>query len=328
MYKRELDSLIGIKKVPNFILLRSDDEFLNRFYSKQILKLWNSTNIYNAFFDEYDFENLNAFLEPSLFGDKNIIYIKANKFGATKEIKELIEKCKKNKNNFLLYEFIEDGNQINQSFINAFEGNFVRLFSPNKDAEALQILNQICLMSGVKPNNLALLEIYKIHNSNLSLSVAELEKFKNLGYELNLDNVKNHVFGLSEISFEELFDKIINLQDFRNEFYIYIQSGSYSENELVSYLYSSIFRIFSIHSYIKINGKFDLREILGYLPPKDIQEKLKNYALKFSTKQFKKMFICLNEIEFDLKTKNSIDKTHFMLSGLLEFQRVISKNKP
>ena len=55
MYKRELDSLIGIKKLPNFILLRSSDEFLNRFYSKQILHIWGGDNIYNAFFDEYDF---------------------------------------------------------------------------------------------------------------------------------------------------------------------------------------------------------------------------------------------------------------------------------
>ena len=145
MYKRELDSLIGIKKLPNFILLRSSDEFLNRFYSKQILHIWGGDNIYNAFFDEYDFESLNAFLEPSLFGDKNIAYIKTNKFGSTKEIKELVLKCKKDKNNFLLYEFIEDGNTINQSFINAFEGNFVRLFSPNSHTEALQLLNQICL---------------------------------------------------------------------------------------------------------------------------------------------------------------------------------------
>ncbi|NLK66235.1 MAG: hypothetical protein GX282_02040 [Campylobacteraceae bacterium] len=325
MYKRELDSLIGVRKVPNFILLRSSDEFLNRFYSRQILHLWGSDNIYNAFFDEYEFESLSAFLEPSLFGDKNIVYIKTNKFGSTKEIKELIAKCKRDKNNFLLYEFIEDGNAINQSFINAFEGNFARLFSPNTHTEALQLLNQICLMMGLRPNNLALLEIYKIHNSNLSLTVAELEKFKSLGYELNIDSVKKHVFGLSEVSFEEIFEKIINLQDFRDEFYTYIQSGSYNENELISYLYSAIFRIFSVHSYIKINGKFDLREILGYLPPKDVGEKLKTQALKFSTNQFKNMFICLNEIEYELKTKSGGDKTHFMLSGLLEFQRVISK---
>lgn len=325
MYKREFDSLIASKKAPNFFLIRGNDEFLNAFCAKQLLNLWNSENVLEQYFEEYNFNEAMSFLEPSLFGDKNIIYIKNDKTTSTKEIKEIIEKCKKDENNYVLYEIYECGNRLNNDFLKAFGTNFLRVFKPNSQNEALQILTQISQILKLFPNSLALLEIYKIHNENLSLCVAELKKFKSLNLELNLENVKENVSGLSEVSFEDLFEKIINLKDFRDDFFTYTQSGSYNESELINYFYSSIFRIFSIHTFIKINGKIDFRQVLGYLPPIQIQNNLKTLALQFSTEKFKEMFISLNKTEYSLKTKTNINKTYLLLSGLLEFQRILSK---
>ncbi|GKH60599.1 DNA polymerase III subunit delta [Campylobacter ureolyticus] len=325
MYKREFDSLIASKKAPNFFLIRGNDEFLNAFYAKQLLNLWNSENVLEQYFEEYNFNEAMSFLEPSLFSDKNIIYIKNDKTTSTKEIKEIIEKCKKDENNYVLYEIYECGNRLNNDFLKAFGTNFLRVFKPNSQNEALQILTQISQILKLFPNSLALLEIYKIHNENLSLCVAELKKFKSLNLELNLENVKENVSGLSEVSFEDLFEKIINLKDFRDDFFTYTQSGSYNESELIGYFYSSIFRIFSIHTFIKINGKIDFRQVLGYLPPIQIQNNLKTLALQFSTEKFKEMFISLNKTEYSLKTKTNINKTYLLLSGLLEFQRILSK---
>ncbi|EPH07935.1 hypothetical protein HMPREF9309_01190 [Campylobacter ureolyticus ACS-301-V-Sch3b] len=325
MYKREFDSLIASKKAPNFFLIRGNDEFLNAFCAKQLLNLWNSENVLEQYFEEYNFNEAMSFLEPSLFGDKNIIYIKNDKTTSTKEIKEIIEKCKKDENNYVLYEIYECGNRLNNDFLKAFGTNFLRVFKPNSQNEALQILTQISQILKLFPNSLALLEIYKIHNENLSLCVAELKKFKSLNLELNLENVKENVSGLSEVSFEDLFEKIISLKDFRDDFFTYTQSGSYNESELIGYFYSSIFRIFSIHTFIKINGKIDFRQVLGYLPPIQIQNNLKTLALQFSTEKFKEMFISINKTEYSLKTKTNINKTYLLLSGLLEFQRILSK---
>ncbi len=325
MYKREFDSLIASKKAPNFFLIRGNDEFLNAFCAKQLLNLWNSENVLEQYFEEYNFNEAMSFLEPSLFSDKNIIYIKNDKTTSTKEIKEIIEKCKKDENNYVLYEIYECGNRLNNDFLKAFGTNFLRVFKPNSQNEALQILTQVSQILKLFPNSLALLEIYKIHNENLSLCVAELKKFKSLNLELNLENVKENVFGLSEVSFEDLFEKIISLKDFRDDFFTYTQSGSYNESELIGYFYSSIFRIFSIHTFIKINGKINFKEVLGYLPPIQIQNNLKTLALQFSTEKFKEMFISLNKTEYSLKTKTNINKTYLLLSGLLEFQRILSK---
>lgn len=324
MYKKEFDNLLAHKNAPNFFLIRGNDEFLNAFYANQLLNLWGKENILEHYYNEYDFDEAINFLEPSLFSNKNVLYIKNDKSLPAKEIKALIKKCKKDANNFVLYEFFEGDNRVNNDFLKAFESNFLRVFKPSSQNEALQILNQISKILKLFPNNLALIEIYKIHNENLSLCVAELKKFKSLNLELNLKNVKENVFGLSGVSFEELFDNIINSKDFRDDFFTYTQSGSYNENELISFFYSSIFRIFQIHTFIKINGRIDFKEVLGYLPPRQIQDSLKALALKFSTDKFKQMFICLNKIEFDLKTKSNTNKTYLLLSGLLEFQRLIS----
>ncbi|MSN96724.1 hypothetical protein F1B92_06040 [Campylobacter sp. FMV-PI01] len=331
MYKKDLDALISANKLPNFMLIRSNDEFLNEIYASEILEIWSAgelskDEIYKIYYDEYDFENIKGYLEPSLFSSKNIVHLKTDKLVKTKELKEIISILLKNSDNFFLYELFEGRDfKISNDFIKVFDGNFVRLFKPANPNEAIQILNKKALNLGLKINQNAIFEIYKIHNENLSLSSCELEKFASLNLELNLENVKENVFGLSEISFEEIFNKIINLKDFRNEFFIYIQSGSYNENELLGYLYASFFRIFQIHSYIKINGKLDIKEILGYIPPPQIQANLKNDALKFNTIKFREIFIFLNELDYDLKTKKDLNKTYFMLSALIKLQKLLAQ---
>ncbi|PSM52533.1 DNA polymerase III, delta subunit [Campylobacter blaseri] len=324
MYKKDLDTLLYSKNLPNYILLRSNDEFQNELYAKEILNYFGNENLVSFYYDEYSFEQAKNTLEPSLFGDKNIVYIKTNRCVPTKEIKVLIELCKKSQNNYLIYELFEDMTKISNDFIKAFEKNFVRFFKPNNENEALALMLKKTNMLNLNANTAALLQIYKIHNENLNLVANELEKFAMLGIDLSLENMQKMVYPLSEVSFEEIFNKIINLQDFRDEFFRYIQSGSYNESEFLNYMYSAFFKIFKVHSYIKINGKFDAREILGYIPPTYVQNELKNQALKFNTILLKNIFIHLNNVEYSLKSKQKLDKTNFMLSSLLKLQRIIA----
>ncbi|CZE47637.1 DNA polymerase III subunit delta [Campylobacter geochelonis] len=328
MYKRDLDTLLASKKMPNFLLLRSSDEFQNELYAKEILNFYQADMVEQIYYDEYDFSRAKLFFEPSLFGNSNLLHIKTNRYIPTKEVKQLISMCKKDSANFFLYEILETPEtKVSNDFIKAFGTNFVRFFKPTTPNEALNLLNKKCTMLKIYANSTALLEIYKIHNENLNLAASELEKFANLGYEVTLENVKVLVSGLSEVSFEDIFNKILNLDDFRDDFFIYTQSGSYSESDFINYIYGSFFRLFKIHSFIKINGRIDFLKLLGYTPPPQVQTLLQKQALKFSTKRFKEIFLHLNSLEFDIKTKNQIDKTHFLLAGLLELQRVIAKTK-
>jgi len=325
MYRRDLDGLINAGRLPNFILLHGGEEFLNELYAKEIISIWNAQNCEHIYYDEYNFDQFRDFLEPSLFSASNTLHIKMSKQIPAKEVKHFIAACQRDANNHFLFEFFEDTNRASGEFLKAFGANDVRFFKPNTPNEAILLLNKKCISTGISPNQAALTQIYQIHNGNLNLCASEIEKFAMLNLPLNVENVRNAVFGLSEISFEDLFEKILNLRDFRDDFFTYIQSGSYNELALINYIYSAIFRLFKIHSYIRINGNFNLIAAIGYNPPANVANSLKNAALKLNLETFREIFMLLNRTEFRLKTRANLDKTTFLLSALLELQSIISK---
>lgn len=325
MYKKEFDNILKSKKIPNYILLRGNDEFQNELYANQVAKFFNSDNFLKIYFDEYDFETCKDFLQPSLFSNSAILHIKANKSIPAKQAKELIEICKKEPSSVLIFELNEENNKANADFVKCFDKNDVRFFKPSNPNEALMLLNTKCQILKINASTPALMKIYEIHNENLSLCGSEIEKFTTLGIDINLENVQNLVFGLSEVSFEELFNKIINLKDFRDDFFSFTQSGLYNEVAFINYIYNSIFRIFKIHTHIKTTGKFDLISVLGYNPPNLIANELKKQATMISTKTFFKIFKHLNECEFTLKTSNELEKNFYLLSAILKLQKILQE---
>ena len=218
MYKKDLDALIFNKKVPNFILLRGQDDFQNELYAKRLIEYWKSENFMSLYFSEFDFEIAKSFFEPSLFGGENTLYIKTNSQIKKDELKVLISMCQKDPANRLIYELNEEEKSATKDFSSAFGSNDVRFFKPNNINEAINLLSQKCQACGVYPNRAALEKIYQIHNENLNLSASEIEKFANLQIELNLENVKNQVEGLSEVSYDEIFNEVFLQKDFRDNF--------------------------------------------------------------------------------------------------------------
>lgn len=325
MYKKDLDALIFNKRVPNFVLLRGQDDFQNELYANRLIKYWGSENFMSLYFSEFDFESAKSFLEPSLFGGENTLYIKTNSQIKKDEIKALITLCKKDSQNRLIYELNEEEKTATKDFISVFEGNDVRFFKPNNLNDALNLLCQKCQMCGVFPNTAALSEIYKIHNENLNLSASEIEKFANLGIELNLENVKSGlVEGLSEVSYDELFNEVFLLKDFREKFFVLTQNGIYDEIALINYFYRNMFRIFQFHAKAKTTSNFSFEAVLGYKPPPNVQNTINQILRNFTkTQVFFEIFKNLNLIEFDLKTKKDIEKTEFLLASLLKLQRIL-----
>lgn len=327
MYKKEFDNLLKSGSVCNYMLLRGVDDFQNELYAKELIKFYNNENFLQFYYDEYSFETAKSFFEPSLFGGGNTLHIKTNSAILSKEIKILIDMCKKNNTNCLIFELNEENSKISNEFLRCFDKNFVRFFKPSTPNDALNLLNKKCEIACIYSNSAALMRIYQIHNENLILSANEIEKFALLNIPLNLENVDNLVFGLSEVSFEDLFEKIFSLGDFRDEFYRYCESGSYNDTAFINYLYSAIFRLFKIHSYIKTEGKFELSAVLGYNPPPNVANSLKKYATSFSTKTFERIFRHLNECEFSIKMDTKTDKIHYLLASLLRLQHIITQNK-
>lgn len=325
MYRRELEGLLQSPKFPNTFLLFGADEYQIELFAKEILAKFEGLNLLSLYYDEYDFNLAKSHLcEPSLFGDEALLHIKSDKKIPSKELKILIEACKNG--GAFIYEFYEADTKITFDTQKAFGVNFARFFKPNSPDEAVTLLSRQAGKINLNITKNALFELYRIHNENLYLAASELNKLASLNEPINENTVRNLVFSLSSISFDDFFDKFINLKDIRQDFFSCADDGNFNEMLFINSLYRAFFRLFKLHSFIKINGKFDIKETLGYTPPPNIANELKKQCLSINLKTYKEIFMALNLMEFEIKTNAKLDKTHFLLSSLISMQNLIHKN--
>lgn len=330
MYRKELENLLQSPKFPNYFMLFGSEEFQIEEYGKEILKIYKpdaNAEICTLYFDEYDFELAkSALCEQSLFSQNQILHIKTDKKIPKKELEIFINTCKKNENSHFLYEFYESDMKVATEPSKMFESNFVRFFAPSSPNEAVLLLAKKASNLGLDITNSALYQIYSIHNENLYLSASELEKLAMLNKKIDENIVKELVFSLTNISFDEFFAKLISQKDINEIFFDYFDDTN-SQIAFINQLYTALFRLFKLHCFVKIHGHFDIKAAIGYQPPANIAKILQNQALSMDLQTYKALFVHINEVEFELKSNPKLDITHFLLYSLLKFQKIIANNR-
>lgn len=327
MYKKDFISLLNSPNIPNFFLLYGAESYQVEFYTNELLGKFDKENMLSLYFDDYSFNLAISHLsEPSLFANSNLLHIKNDKKIPAKDAKELIAQCQNNPNNIFILELHEGDEKILTDIKKQFGSNFVRFFPPSSASEVNQILSNHAKILGLNIDSQSLLYIYNLQNENLYLSASELNKLASIGVRFSLDEIKERVYALNGIGFDVLFDKIINKKNINSDYFEFINDSSFNEIALLNMLFRAFHRLYLIHSSIKTSGKFDPKTVLGYAPPPQIINKLQSQAITIKTEQYTQIFKFLNEIEFDLKCKNSIDKECYLLSALLNLQDILSKN--
>ena len=327
MYKKDFISLLNSPNIPNFFLLYGAESYQVEFYTNELLGKFDKENMLSLYFDDYSFNLAISHLsEPSLFANSNLLHIKNDKKIPAKDAKELIAQCQNNPNNIFILELHEGDDKALTDIKKQFGSNFVRFFPPSSASEVNQILSNHAKFLGLNIDNQSLLYIYNLQNENLYLSASELNKLASIGIKFSLDEIKERVYALNGISFDTLFDKIINKKNINSDYFEFINDSSFNEIALLNMLFRAFHRLYLIHSSIKTSGKFDPKTVLGYAPPPQIINKLQSQAIAIKTEQYTQIFKFLNEIEFDLKCKNNIDKECYLLSAILSLQDILSKN--
>lgn len=327
MYKKDFISLLNSPNIPNFFLLYGAESYQVEFYTNELLSKYNKENLLSLYYDDYSFNLAISHLsEPSLFANSNLLHIKNDKKIPAKDAKELIAQCQNNPNNIFILELHEGDEKVLTDIKKQFGSNFVRFFPPSSASEVNQILSNHAKILGLNIDSQSLLYIYNLQNENLYLSASELNKLASIGVRFSLDEIKERVYALNGIGFDVFFDKIINKKNINSDYFEFINDSSFNEIALLNMLFRAFHRLYLIHSSIKTSGKFDPKTVLGYAPPPQIINKLQSQAITIKTEQYTQIFKFLNEIEFDLKCKNSIDKECYLLSALLNLQDILSKN--
>ena len=327
MYRKDLELNLANANLSNYFLLFGADEFQIELFGKEILSFYSSedANLLSLYFDEYNYAQASSHLsEQSLFGGKNILYVKSDKKIPAKELKELISLCSKSQDNYFLFELYESDMKLVFDTQKAFGTNFARFFKPSTPDEAINLLAKNSAKIGLNITKNALYELYFTHNENLYLAASELTKLKSLNTHIEQDDVKRLVFGLGGINFDDFFNKFMALKDIKNDFFTYLEDPNFNEILLLNSLYKAFFRLFKIYSYIKINGRLNLDEAIGYQPPVNVANLLKANSLKLSLNAYLEIFKTLNLAELELKTNTKMDKEIFVLSTILNLQHLIS----
>jgi DNA polymerase-3 subunit delta len=293
---------------------------LSRFTSKEEIKFY---------YDEYDHDiATNHLKQSSLFGDNNLLIVKHNISLGVNLIKELIDITLKNKNSFFIYEFYEkqtlktDAKKIANIFNQYKNKNVgeVRFFKPfYNNAIGILIKKASALKIDINRENIEYL--YNFFDQDLALGMNELDKFSTSKEYINSKTIDRLSYNVSGINYQKLFICIFKKENVIIKIKKLIQEGQ-KEVLFIQRLSSFVKELFLYHSYIHINGYVDSKEILGYKPPRFIEEPkvaLVNKELK-NIKTIQKILNQLQKDELLLKTNPKGDKESILLSTIIKIQ--------
>ncbi len=323
MYKNHLDTAIRNNSLPKSLLLYGE-EFFTDFYVRQILPLLgDKENVLSFYFDEYNFLSAKNFIaQPSLFGDVNILYIRNSKKTVKKELDILVDLCHKSPTSYLLYQFSGDdktAKELTKSFGKKKSADFVRFFKPHL-GDAMAMLRKKADELSLEIDHYALQHLFLLHNEDLSLSVNELFKLRVLDKKILASDIDRHVYGLGEISMDSFINSVLQRKEIRVELQNLLNSGTFDEIKIINALQAYFVQLFMFHSYIKIHGRYDVLDILGFPLPQNLAEQRATQCIKINLHSYQKILKHLLESEYVLKKETNMDKNSFAFSVLIKLQ--------
>ncbi|PID48326.1 MAG: DNA polymerase III subunit delta [Proteobacteria bacterium] len=326
MYKRELENLIRQKSLPKSFFLYGVCNYQVSYFGDVILDIWEAEDTLTFYFEDYDFSLAKRHLsQNSLFGNKNILAIKTQKNIPKKELDTLVDICQKNQNShFLLQCFADEKNTKNMtsSFAKKKNADFARFFKANM-GEAMQLLSLEAKKLNLNISQFALNHLYLTHNEELSLAVNELSKLSILEKEIQKEDINELIFGLGEVNLGDFIVNLIDKKDIKAQFETLMQAGNHSEIFIINSIQAYVCELFAFHSYIKLHGNFDPKQILGYPLPMPLAQKRAAQGMNLDLATFKNLLHTLANAEYTIKKGSFKDKQNYLLSTLLKLQGLL-----
>ncbi|SFV51588.1 FIG00469794: hypothetical protein [hydrothermal vent metagenome] len=314
MYKAEFDKCLaqGVKE-QNFILFGESTFFIDRYTS--ILANIEDANKLTLYFDEYDFLSAKAHLsQASLFGGTNLLVIKSEKKIPKRELETLFDLCNKGDNRVIYAYYGSD----HKSYNNAFKKLgvlSVRFFYP-KPNEAIAILMQEAQKKALNIDGYTLNHLLHLHNGNIELALCELEKLALYKSEkITIKEIDRVVYGMGEVDLQTFSKEFWQKKEYLSNLETLLESGE-DEIRILTSLTSLLHELYLFNIYIRIHGRADAKEILGYNPPQFVVNEKAQMAMKIKPQSFYKLTRILLEAELKIKSANN-DKRAILYATLL-----------
>lgn len=321
MYKNEFDNYLRQNKRSKTYMFYGQSTFLTEQYSLNVAKMFGKDDeIEKLYFEDYDFKYAkDKLLQSSLFSSNNILLIKTEKKIPKKELDTLIEACNTNPDSTLIIACMGDSDfkTMESSFSLNTNSVCVRFFQPT-DAEALKFLEYEAKILKIKYDIDALNHLYFMHKCDLALCVNDLKKLAILDELITINLIDEHCFGIGSVNFEDFLYDLLSSKDIRADLASILEEGM-NEIFLLNQITSFVQQLFMISSYARTLGQPNPKEILGYIPPKNIWEKKSKLAINIKPESFQSMLEYLLDIELDFKTSKIDNQNLYLQASLRKF---------
>jgi DNA polymerase-3 subunit delta len=325
MYQREFNQLLK-SNIPKALFMYGDDEYLIDYYIDfYIKKLDAKESMLRLYYDDYDFAQAKNFLaQTSLFGGTNLLLIKGDKKIPKNELSTLVELANRDSNNYFIFAFDGDAKgakAIQSSFSEKTGGVWVRFFEPNM-RDALSLLKQKADEISLDIDNYALSHLVLMMNNNLSLCVNELDKLAILESKITTKDIDRLVYSTAPMAVETLLIDMFNKKQIIPTISKLLELGE-DEFSLLRALEFFINQIFLFHTYIKLNGRVNSAEILGYKLPKHIEEQKASLAIKITTPTLMRLHEELLKGEIEIKKAPAIQREALIYGLFIRIQQIL-----
>jgi DNA polymerase-3 subunit delta len=321
MYKNEFDNYLKQNKKFKAYMFYGQSIFLIEQYALAVAQsLGNNDEIEKLYFDEYDFKYAkDKLLQSSLFSSNNIILIKTDKKIPKKEVDALIEACNLNPDSTLIFACLGDGDfkTMEASFSLKTNSAAVRFFLPT-DPEAIRFLEFEAKMLDMKIELSALNHLYFMHKNDLALCVNDMRKLAVLDELITTHLVDTHCFGIGAVNFEDFLHDLLSGKDISSDLSLLLEEGM-NEIFLLNQVTSFVQQLFMISSYARAFGQPNPKEILGFIPPKNVWEKKSKLAINKKPEVFQEILEYLLNIELDFKSSKIDDQSLYLQASLRKF---------
>lgn len=318
MYRNEFDNKLKQNEVFNAYMFYGQSSFLIEYYTNLVAnQLGNKDEIEKLYFDDYNFKYAkDKLLQSSLFSSNNILIIKIDKKLPKKDVTELLEACSINPDSKVIFACMGD------SDFKAMDGYFtpklnavsVRFFSPFAN-EAVKLIETHARKLNLNYEISALNHLYFMHRQDLSLCVNDLEKLAILNEKITTDKVNAHCFGIGAVNFEEFLHNLLSSEDISDDLELLLEEGM-NEVYLLTQVTSFVQQLFMISSYARVHGVPNAKEILGFVPPKNVWEKKTRLAINIKPEKFLEILNYLLSIELELKSSKIHDSNLYLQACL------------
>ncbi len=321
MYRNEFDNHLKQNKKFNAYMFFGQSTFLVEYYASKVAQLHgNKEDVEKLYFDDYDFKYAkDKLLQSSLFSDNNILLIKLDKKRPKKEVMELIEACNTNSNSTVIFSCLGDSEfkTMGSYFSDKTNSVSIRMFSP-ANHEAIKILENEARALGINYEIPALNHLFFMHKNDLSLCMNDLKKLAVLDVKITSNIINSHCFGIGDVSFEDFLNDLIQGKDISDDLQLLLEEGV-NEIYLLSQVTSYVQQLFMISSYARTMGAPNPKEILGFVPPKNIWEKKSKLAINIKPEVFADMMEYLLDIELEFKTSKITNQNLYLQATLRKF---------